>query len=659
MYHVLEARIRQALAAHLVRRYSQEIAVVTERPPRIEMGEVATPVCFELAKRLKRGPRQIAQEIVAELPPIEGIERVEVAGGGYVNFHFLRTAFFAQTVAAARAAPPSAAAGAPKSIVEHTNINPNKAAHIGHLRNAALGDTLVRVLRRAGRRVEVQNYIDDTGVQVADVVVGFLYMERMSVAAVSASAAQPKFDYFCWDLYARVTTFFDEDQTRLDLRAKTLKSIEEGRDDAAEMAEIISAAIVRCHLKTMERLGIEYDLLPRESDILHLKFWDAAFEQLKQKGAIQLAASGKNAGCWVMRLNNVGNDAGPEDEEEDSKVIVRSNGTVTYVGKDIAYQLWKFGVLGRDFHYTRFHTYPDGRTLWSSVSRSGEPGAPAFGGAATVYNVIDARQAYLQNVVVAGLLALGYPEQAAHSIHFSYEIVALTPRCAAEMGYTMSGEDAHRPYVEVSGRKGLGVKADDLLDRLEAAARSEVDQRHPASPESERAAIAHAIAIGAIRYFLLKYTRTALIAFDFKDALSFEGETGPYCQYAVVRARNIFRKLREQEPDFLWTSLDTVDEGAAARFIAGEEGGSLWELALQAGSLGMQMDAAVAAQEPAFVTKYAFQLAQAFNLFYHRHHILSEEDSAKKLFLLQLSQLVERQLVATLDLLGIVSPEKM
>jgi len=659
VYHVLEARIRQALAAHLARRYSQEIAVVTERPPRIEMGEVATPVCFELAKRLKRGPRQIAQEIVAELPPIEGIERVEVAGGGYVNFHFLRTAFFAQTVAAARAAPPSAAAGAPKSIVEHTNINPNKAAHIGHLRNAALGDTLVRVLRRAGRRVEVQNYIDDTGVQVADVVVGFLYMERMSVAAVSASAAQPKFDYFCWDLYARVTTFFDEDQTRLDLRAKTLKSIEEGRDDAAEMAEIISAAIVRCHLKTMERLGIEYDLLPRESDILHLKFWDAAFEQLKQKGAIQLAASGKNAGCWVMRLNNVGNDAGPEDEEEDSKVIVRSNGTVTYVGKDIAYQLWKFGVLGRDFHYTRFHTYPDGRTLWSSVSRSGEPGAPAFGGAATVYNVIDARQAYLQNVVVAGLLALGYPEQAAHSIHFSYEIVALTPRCAAEMGYTMSGEDAHRPYVEVSGRKGLGVKADDLLDRLEAAARSEVDQRHPASPESERAAIAHAIAIGAIRYFLLKYTRTALIAFDFKDALSFEGETGPYCQYAVVRARNIFRKLREQEPDFLWTSLDTVDEGAAARFIAGEEGGSLWELALQAGSLGMQMDAAVAAQEPAFVTKYAFQLAQAFNLFYHRHHILSEEDPAKKLFLLQLSQLVERQLVATLDLLGIVSPEKM
>ena len=659
MYHVLDARIRRTLAEHIRQRYPSDVVVVTERPPRIEMGEVATPVCFELAKRLKRAPRQIAQEIAAELPPIEGVERVEIAGGGYVNFYFSRAAFFAQTVAGAQAAQQPAPQDAPKCIVEHTNINPNKAAHIGHLRNAVLGDTLVRLLRRAGHRVEVQNYIDDTGVQVADVVVGFLHMERMSAAEVSALAARPKFDYFCWDLYARVTSFFDEDQTRLDLRADTLKSIEEGLGAPAEMAEMISAAIVRCHLSTMERVHIEYDLLPRESDILHLKFWEAAFALLRQKNAIHLATSGKNAGCWVMHLNSVGEKAGPEDEEDDAKVIVRSNGTVTYVGKDIAYQLWKFGLLGRDFHYARFHAYPDGRTLWSTVSHGGETSPPVFGGAATVYNVIDARQAYLQNVVVAGLRALGFPEQADHSIHFSYEIVALTPRCASEMGYTLSGEDATRPYVEVSGRKGLGVKADDLLDRLEAAARVEVDQRHPATAESERAAIAHAIAIGALRYFLLKYTRTALIAFDFKDALSFEGETGPYCQYAVVRARNILRKLGEQQPDFPWASLNAVDQTAASRFLAGQEGGPLWELALLAGSLGMQIEAVVGAQEPAFVAKYAFQLAQAFNLFYHQHHILSEEDPAKKIFLLQLSQLVEQQLVVTLELLGIESPEKM
>ncbi|MBZ5643743.1 MAG: arginine--tRNA ligase, partial [Acidobacteriia bacterium] len=413
---------------------------------------------------------------------------------------------------------------------------------------------------------------------------------------------------------------------------------------------------------TMERLGIEYDLLPRESEILHLKFWDAAFEQLKQRNAIHLAASGKNAGCWVMRTDDTGNAAAPAEggsEDDDAKIIVRSNGTVTYVGKDIAYQLWKFGLLGKDFQYEKFHTYADGRTLWSSISSGGDPSAPAFGKAAIVYNVIDARQAYLQNVVVAGLRALGFNDAADRSIHFSYEIVALTPRCARELGYTLSEEDSKKPYVEVSGRKGLGVKADDLLDRLEAAALAEVAERHPELPAVEQTGIAHAIAIGALRYFLLKFTRTAIIAFDFKDALSFEGETGPYCQYAVVRARNIFRKLREQQPDFAMASLARVDLTAAAALLTGTDGNAYWELVLLAGSLGTQIEAAVGAQEPAFIAKYAFQLAQAFNLFYHHYRVLAEEDPAKKTFLLQLSRLVEVQLVAALELLGIDAPEKM
>jgi arginyl-tRNA synthetase len=623
------------------------------------MGEIATPVCFELAKRLRRAPRQIAQEIAAQLAPIDGVERVEVAGAGYVNLYFSRAAFLSATVAAAEAEPAGAAADAPKCIVEHTNINPNKAAHIGHLRNAVLGDTFVRVLRRGGRRVEVQNYIDNTGVQVADVVIGFIHIARKSPEEVRALAAQPKFDYFCWDLYASVTNFYEEDKTRLALRGETLKSIEDGHGAASEMAGIVAPAIVRCHLRTMERLDIEYDLLPRESEILHLKFWDAAFEHLKQRNAIHLAASGKNAECWVMRMNDTADAADPAGDDDDAKIIVRSNGTVTYVGKDIAYQLWKFGLLGRDFKYEKFHTYADGHPLWASVSSGGDSGAPAFGHAAMVYNVIDARQAYLQNVVVAGLRALGFNEQADKSIHFSYEIVALTPRCAGELGYTLSEEDAKKPYVEVSGRKGLGVKADDLLDRLESAARAEVDERHADLPGDERAAIAHTIAIGALRYFLLKFTRTAVIAFDFKDALSFEGETGPYCQYAVVRARNIFRKLREQQPDFDESSLKRVDHDTASKLFGGADGNSFWEMVLLAGSFGTQIEAAVASQEPAFVAKYAFQLAQAFNLFYHHHRVLTEEDAAKKLFLLQLSRLVEVQLVAALELLGIDSPEKM
>ncbi len=663
MFHVLEARIRAALAAHVRQHYSLDVTVVTERPPRIEMGEIATPVCFELAKRLRRAPRQIAQEIASQIGPIDGVERVEVAGAGYVNLYLSRAAFLAVSVEVAEGQTVGTAANvganSAKCIVEHTNINPNKAAHIGHLRNAVLGDTLVRVLRRAGRRVEVQNYIDNTGVQVADVVIGFMHIAKKSPEEVRALAAKPKFDYFCWDLYASVTNFFAEDKSRMELRGETLKSIEEGHGAASEMAGIVAPAIVRCHLRTMERLGIEYDLLPRESEILHLKFWDAAFEHLKTRNAIHLATAGKNAGCWVMRMSDASDAADPAGEDDDAKIIVRSNGTVTYVGKDIAYQLWKFGLLGRDFEYEKFYTYPNGHPLWSSVSNGGDSGAPAFGHATVVYNVIDARQAYLQNVVTAGLRALGFGEQADKSIHFSYEVVALTPRCAGELGYALSEEEAKKPYVEVSGRKGLGVKADDLLDRLEAAARAEVNERHADLSGDERAAIGHTIAIGALRYFLLKFTRTAIIAFDFKDALSFEGETGPYCQYAVVRARNIFRKLRERQPDFDESSLKRVDLDAANKLFGGADGNSLWEMALLAGSFDTQIDAAVASQEPAFVAKYAFQLAQAFNLFYHHHRVLAEEDATKKRCLLQLSRLVELQLVAALGLLGIESPEKM
>jgi arginyl-tRNA synthetase len=650
VYLILEARARAALRDVVKQKYGVDAAPVTERPPKVELGELASPLAFELAKRLKRAPRQIAQEIAGALGPIEGIARVEIAGAGYLNFFFDRGAFFTATLADS-AATPLAADDAPKSIVEHTNINPNKAAHIGHLRNAALGDTFVRLLRRAGRRVEVQNYVDNTGVQVADVVVGFEQLEHKSAEDVRRLTELPRFDYLCWNVYARVTQFFEEDKARLALRGEALKAIEEGHGPSAKMAEIISTAVLRAHLKTMLRLGIEYDLLPRESEILHLKFWDAAFAQLKASGAIHVAESGKNAGCWVMRMD----EPGATESDDDAKIIVRSNGTVTYVGKDIAYQLWKFGLLGRDFNYESFETYPDGRTLWMTTSERGAATFPAFGHANHVYNVIDARQAYLQRVVVAGLRALGFNSEADRSTHFSYEIVALTPRCASEMGYMLSDNDKQRPYVEVSGRKGMGVKADDLLDRLEAAARAEVDARHTDTPESERAAIANAVAIGALRYFLLRFTRSTIIAFDFKDALSFEGETGPYCQYAVVRIRNIFRKLAEQSASAATPAPSAASATDATTFLDND----VWELILLADSLETQIEAALGAQEPAFIAKYSFQLAQAFNLFYHKHHILSEQDAAKKQFLLDTAALVERKLVAALDILGIEAPEKM
>ncbi len=674
MYKALDDRIRKALRHHIHERYKTDVPVVTARPPKLAMGEVASPVCFELAKRLKKPPRALAQEIANSLKPPKGVARIEVAGGGYLNLFLDRAAFFRDTCEEAHEPAPVPAADVPKAMVEHTSINPNKAAHIGHLRNAVLGDTFCRVLRHAGRRVEVQNYIDNTGVQVADVVLGFTHVEPKALSEVEKLVAAPRFDYFCWDLYARVTQWLTEDKARLELRARTLKDIEEGQGDVAKMADLVATAIVHAHLRTLDRLGIDYDLLSRESEILHLKFWDAAFEQLKSKDAIQMVTSGKNQGCWVMQLPTdkeapAAGAALPAETEEpaelaDAKIIVRSSGTVTYVGKDIAYHLWKFGLLKRDFHYHKFHRHPDGHEAWITNSTADEPGAPKFGHAYEVYNVIDSRQAYPQQVVQQGLRALGYTEQADRLKHFSYNVVALTPRCAQELGYEIPPEDAKKPYVEVSGRKGQGVKADDLIDRLIAGARKEVDERHPDTSEPERAAIANAIAVGALRYFLLRFTRSTVIAFDFKDALSFEGETGPYVQYAVVRVNGIVRKGTESDPNFGATNaanLKRIESGEidVAKFLASSAGDDLWDLVLLAGSLDSRTDAALGAQEPAFLTRYAFELAQAFNVFYHKHHILSEEDAEKRAFLLRLTSLVREQLITTLGLLGINAPEKM
>ena len=666
MYLILAHRLREALTRHVAEAYQLTVEIPLEKPPKIEMGELASPFCFDLAKRLKRAPRHIAQEIATSLAPIAGIARVEVAGAGYLNAFFDRTNFWDSVGSESAAEPPEASGG--KIIVEHTNINPNKAAHIGHLRNAILGDTFVRLLRHSGRRVETQNYIDNTGVQVADVVVGFLHIEKRTAPNIRVLSQEPRFDYHCWDLYAKVTQFYEEDKTRLALRGETMQRIEEGKGEAAEVAETVADAVVGCHLRTMSRLDIHYDLLPRESEILRLKFWDAAFVKLKETGAIHLAPGGKNAGCWVMPWTQ-GEGATPattdaavdlaaepaaEDADAQAKVIVRSNGTVTYVGKDIAYQLWKFGLLGKDFHYAAYPS-PSGEIIWITTSSAGDTHPPPFGGAELVYNVIDARQAYLQQVVTAGLRALGHNSEADRSVHFSYEIVALSPRCAREMGYELSPEDAKKPYVEVSGRKGLGVKADDLLDRLEAATLAEVQQRHPLMPAAEQKATAHAIAVSAIRYFLLKFTRTASIAFDFEDALSFEGETGPYCQYAVVRIRGIRRKGLEAAAG----GLAQVSREFLSGIFSGAEGQGMWELLLLTGSLDSAVDAAIGSQEPAFVAKYAFQLAQSFNNFYHKHHILSEEDAQKRAFLLQITERVEAQMVRALSLLGMEAPEKM
>ena len=657
MYRHLQRRLVQRVRDFL--RQAQGIdlsSIVIEQPPKVEMGEYALPLAFELAKTFRKAPRKIAEEIVAGVGAIEGFEKLDLAGAGYINARMNRAALAAALIADEK---PPVDLPSGKILVEHSSINPNKAAHIGHLRNAILGDTFVRLLQYAGRQVDVQNYIDNTGVQVADVVVGFLHLERKSRAAIEQLTRQARFDYYCWDLYARVSQWYGESNENLKRRAEVLQAIEEGNNETAAIADLISVAVLRRHLETMDRLDIEYDFLPRESEILHLHFWDAAFEKLKAGGVLFYETEGKNKGCWVMRRAGLSSaSAAAELAEEDQKVIVRSNGTVGYVGKDIAYHLWKFGLLGRDFRYRKFYRYPNEHQCWISAI-DGERDHPHFGDVSEIYNVIDARQAEAQNTVIEALRGLGYNEQADHYTHFSYEMVALTPRCATELGYELSQEDKTRAYIEVSGRKGFGVKADDLIDTLIASARKEVDARHEQLSDSERASIANQIAVGALRYFMLKYTKASVIAFDFKDALSFEGETGPYAQYAVVRATNIFRKAGLDPEAFGTDGACPVSSEHFDKFLNDEFGTEIWELWLTASKSSYIVDQCIATTEPAYAAKHAFQLAQLFNNFYHRHHILTEPDEARKKFLLATVAVVRRELIRVLACMGISVPPVM
>jgi len=677
----VHTRLRDHLSQVIATLYSLEPASVTppvlDYPPNRDLGDLGTPAAFELARRLRKAPRAIAQEIATAFGTLAGIRQVTAAPNGYLNFFLERPAFLLQRLSPA-SSPVQRGAG--KAIVEHTAINPNKAAHIGHLRNSALGDTLVRVLRFSGIPVEVQNYIDDTGVQVADVVVGFRVLEKMSLADVRKVADSTRFDYYCWDLYARVTDWYGPDKARLEARAQTLHDIEHGGNENAAIGALVADRIVRCHLATMARMNVDYDLLTWEGDILRLKFWAQAFEVLKARGAVYLRTEGRLAGCWVMPIQEELESTPPpsrddsqarsgetpeddEDTEEREKVIVRSNGVVTYVGKDIAYQFWKLGLLGRDFQYRVFVERPHG-PLWATCSENGLSSHPSYGGAAYVYNVIDVRQSYLQKLLKQALIAVGHPEGAERSHHFSYEMVALSHATARELGFAPApdSEEARRPFVEVSGRKGLGVKADDLLDMVIRKARDEVAKRNPELPEDEAARIAGLIGVAAVRYFLIKFSRGKVIAFDLEEAISFQGETGPYIQYALVRINNIFRKLQERDGLDEAAILTSLDQRPAGE-LTGDNGHELWSLVLEAARLDEIVEQVIATLEFSVLAKYAFGLAQAFNAFYNLHpsrsSILNEERDNVRRWRAAAVIYVRNQLILALDLMGIGVPQRM
>jgi len=631
----------------------QPEAVSWEAPPEARFGDLSTPLALRMAKELRRPPLEIAGVLREglEAAGLPLVSRVTASAPGFVNV-FIDAEQMVDSVLDQVASLGDGYGWAEprgvKVVVEHTNMNPNKAAHVGHVRNACLGDCLVRILRRCGYEVEVQNYIDDTGAQVADVVLGFRHLGAEPPGGV-------RFDHYCWDLYTEVHRRYEGDPELRKVQQEYLHLIEGGDPEVAGLAKQVAERVLAGHLETMWGLGIHYNLLTWESDIVRQGFWRHAFETLKGRGSLIYETGGPNAGCWVVRLTGL-----PEFDqlENPDKVLVRSNGTATYVAKDIAYQLWKFGVLGRDFPYRPYACQPDGTVIYSSCPpelAEALPEGTRFGHAGRVVNVIDIRQKYLQDVLRHSLRQLGFEREAENSVHFAYEVVALSAETAKELGGDVS--DDARSVVTMSGRKGIGVKADDLIEAAVSKARAEVSQRHPEMDAGEVARLAHDIAVGAIRYYMVRFHTNTLIAFDFDEALAMQGNTGPYLQYAHARALSILRRLAGSAPGCPKGPQEIL---AWARALpVGKPGGPLLavekNLALTMASFGSKLEAAAAELLPSILADYGYSLAGAFTDFYEGAPVLTAEsgDRSRRIALVAAFAQVIRNV---LEALGLPSP---
>ncbi|HEX6537722.1 MAG TPA: arginine--tRNA ligase [Candidatus Dormibacteraeota bacterium] len=607
------------------------VAVVLEPSARPEFGDWSTPAALSSARVLRRSPMEIAGQLrdALERQPLDLVAGWTVSPPGYVNAQLNDSVWARQVIGAALRLdaarplelPAGYAAVRGKTLVEHTATNPNKAAHIGHLRNACIGDTVARVLRRSGHQVEVDNYIDDTGVQVADVVVG---IRELGFEAGPDEA----FDEFCSRVYVEVSRRYEEDPSLVQLRNGVLHEIEQGGNDTARYVKELARRIVDAHLATMGRFDIAYDLLTWESDILGLGFLEQALALLRETGAIVFVATGKFAGCWVMPPD--GDEPATDDDE--TKVLVKSDGIATYTAKDIAYQLWKFGLLGRDFHYRRWHAEDPAGPVTTAAHPPDD--LPAhFGKARRVVNVIDARQAYPQQVVQRALARLGHREEAERSLHLAYEVVALTPAAASVLGVPV---EPGREMVAMSGRRGIEVRADALLDRTIERVRGKARDEHTA----------RLLAAGAVRYYLLKFSLTQIIAFDFDEALRTTGDTGVYLQYAHARASGILRKVPDDGADapVIPPALDPSERALLHRID-----GHARALAETAVSLS-----------PSVLTAYAFALASALSDFYeHTPPIVREQDATVRVFRRALVAATRARLADTLHTLGMAAPDQV
>jgi len=630
-------------------------------PPKREMGDFSSAICLSLAKEKRQPPLEIAKEVVETLKStaLPYILEVTFSPPGYLNFKVnwpkLAEALIPEIFEKADHFGQPEENKHEKVFIEHTSVNPNKAMHIGHLRNSVLGDTVARVFKWLGYRTEVCNYIDDTGVQVVDVVTALLYLDppffhegsiQIQTIWEKVPSDQP-FDYFCWDLYARFQGEIERDPSLREKREKVLHQIEGGTPPVALFAKELATRIVRSHLETVAQLSIYYDLLNWESDIIHQGFWEATFDLLKARGGLRFEEEGPNSGCWVVPFGGIVETS--EGVKSLDKILVRSNGSVTYTGKDIAYQLWKFGLLDKDFLYEKWGTQANGEDLWTT-SQEGQPGdrlSKQFGKADWVINVIDVRQSYPQEVVRECLKQMGFSKEAERSIHLAYEVVNLSPQAARILG---AEEIEEKKAVAMSGRSGTGVKAKDFIEIVK---KKVVEKADHALEES----VVGALASAAIRYYLLKFTLESQIVFDFDEALKTTGDTGVYLEYAHARACSILRKAEERGVVFSWkktnlpthltkTEQDLVE--ALSRF------GSV--IAKTGNNLRMSQ-----------LTEYAFDLATAFTNFYEHPDPGAEiqtpfihlQDEHLRSFRLSLVKAFQIVMGNTLRLMGMATLERI
>ncbi len=601
--------------------------LLKEAPP--DFGDFETRICFPLAKILRKPPRQIA-EMISERIKLENLpyfSKVEVAGPGYINF-FINWKKFNELVIhqilelKENYGNLSIGKGL-KAIVEHTSPNPTKPLHMGTMRCAVLGDIAGRVLKKAGYNVEIENYMDDLGRQVAVLVWGYLHIQAEEYEKETIGK---KDDFKLGVLYSKASQKIEEKPELEKEIQGIIAKLENNDPDYAPIAEKLVEKALKGQLKTAWRMNIFYDLLIWESDVIASGIFEEALEKLLQSKQVYKITEGEDKGCIVVDMSEFGEDY--QRMEKPYKIIVRSNNVATYTGRDIGLHFFKMNLVKGKFKFRKWGVQPNGQDLWETT-KDGQY-IESFGHGDLAINVIGYEQKFPQQVVKHALKITGHEKEYQNSYHLSFKWVWLP------------GQQAF------SGRKGtwIGFEADAALDQAVKLAFQEVKKRHEGEFSEElMKEIAEIIGVGAVKYYLAKYSPEKKIVLEWKDVLNFEGESAPYIQYAYVRTQGIFRKhagtIQTPDPSLLTHKAEIELIRLIAQFP--------------------QLVEDVATHFNIHsIANYALKIADKFNDFYHQVPVLKAETDELKASRLQLVQAVNILLkILLVDLLGIQVPERM